>query len=34
VKTVLRKATDVISVTADLYWELTLSAMRLLPGRS
>jgi hypothetical protein len=33
VKTAIRKATEVIAVTADLYRELTLSALRLLPGR-
>jgi hypothetical protein len=34
VKSAIRKATEVIIVTADLYRELTLSALRLLPGRS
>jgi hypothetical protein len=34
VKTAIQKATEVIIVTADLYRELTLSALRLLPGRS
>ena len=33
-KTVIRKATEAIIVTVDLYRELTLSALRLLPGRS
>jgi hypothetical protein len=33
VKTAIRKATEVIVVTADLYRELTLSALRLVPGR-
>ena len=31
-KTAIRKATEVIVVTADLYRELTLSALRLVPG--
>jgi len=34
VKTAFRKATEVVVVTADLYRELTLSALRLLPRRS
>ena len=33
-KTAIRKATEIVVVTADLYRELTLSALRLLPGRS
>jgi len=33
VKTAIRKATAVIVLTADLYRELTLSALRLVPGR-
>jgi hypothetical protein len=33
VKIVIRKATEVLIVTADLYRELTLSALRLVPGR-
>jgi hypothetical protein len=33
VKTAIRKAAEVIVVTADLYRELTLSALRLVPGR-
>ncbi len=33
VKTAIRKATEVIVVTADLYRELALSALRLVPGR-
>ena len=32
-KIVIRKATEVLIVTADLYRELTLSALRLVPGR-
>ena len=31
-KTAFRKATEVIVVTVDLYRELTLSALRLIPG--
>jgi hypothetical protein len=34
VKTAIRKATEVIVATADLYRELTFSALSLLPGRS
>jgi hypothetical protein len=34
VKNALRKATEVIIVTSDLYREITLSALRLLPRRS
>jgi hypothetical protein len=34
VKTAFRKAAEVVVVTADLYRELTLSALRLLPSRS
>jgi len=33
VKIVIRKAAEVLTVTADLYRELTLSALRLVPGR-
>ncbi len=33
VKNVMNKAAEVIAVTADLYREITLSALRLLPGR-
>ena len=33
VKTAIRKATEVIVVTADLYRELAVSALRLVPGR-
>jgi len=33
VKLAIRKATEVFLVTADLYRELTLSALRLVPGR-
>jgi hypothetical protein len=33
VKTAIRKAAEVIAVTADLYRELTISALRLVPGR-
>ena len=29
----IRKATEVLVVTADFYRELTLSALRLIPGR-
>ena len=32
-KTAIRKATEVIVVTADLYRELAVSALRLVPGR-
>lgn len=32
-KTAIRKAAEVIVVTADLYRELTFSALRLVPGR-
>ncbi len=32
-KTAIRKAARVIVVTADLYRELTVSALRLIPGR-
>jgi len=34
VKSAIRKATEVIVVTADLYRELTLSALSLFPRRS
>ena len=32
-KTAIRRATNLISLTADLYWEMTLSALRLIPSR-
>ena len=32
-KLVIEKAVDVLNVTAELYREMTLSALRLLPGR-
>jgi hypothetical protein len=32
-KLVINKATDVLNATAELYREMTLSALRLLPGR-
>jgi len=34
VKIVWHKTTEVIAVTAGLYREITLSALRLIPGRS
>jgi hypothetical protein len=34
VKHAIYKTAEVIRVTADLYRELTLSALRLLPGRN
>ena len=33
-KSAIRKATDLVTLTAGLYREMTLSALRLLPGRS
>ena len=33
-KIAFRKAADVLSLAADLYREMTLSALRLIPGRS
>jgi hypothetical protein len=33
VRQVLRKATEVLAATADFYRELTVSALRLVPGR-
>ena len=33
VKQAIRKATTVLTLTAELYRELTLSALRLVPGR-
>jgi hypothetical protein len=32
VKTAMRKATEVVTIGAALYWELARSALRLLPG--
>ncbi len=32
-KSALRKATGLVTLTAELYRELTFSALRLLPGR-
>jgi hypothetical protein len=32
-KVVISRAADVLSVTAELYRDMTLSALRLLPGR-
>jgi len=32
-RTILRKATTVLTTSAGLYRELALSALRLLPGR-
>lgn len=32
-KLVIEKAADVLNVTAELYREMTLSALRLLPGK-
>jgi hypothetical protein len=32
-KTAIRKASEVIAVTADFYREITLSALTLIPGR-
>jgi hypothetical protein len=32
-KTAIRRASNLVSLTAGLYREMTLSAMRLLPGR-
>ena len=33
-KTALRKASTLVTLTTALYREMTLSALRLLPGRS
>ncbi len=30
---VIRKTTAVVTMTAELFWELTISALRLVPGR-
>jgi hypothetical protein len=30
----IRKASTLVTLTAELYWEMTRSALRLLPGRS
>lgn len=30
----IRKASSLFALTAELYWEMALSALRLLPGRS
>lgn len=32
-KAVIYRASDLLSVTAELYRDMTLSALRLLPGR-
>ena len=32
-KTAFLKASNLVSLTADLYREMTLSALRLIPGR-
>ena len=32
-KAAFRKATDLVVITADLYRDITLSALRLIPGR-
>lgn len=32
-KTAMRRASNLLSLTADLYREMTVSALRLLPGR-
>ena len=32
-KAVIHRASDLLSVTAQLYRDMTLSALRLLPGR-
>ena len=32
-KTAIRQTTRVLGLTADLYREMTLSALRLIPGR-
>lgn len=33
-KIVIRKAADLLTLTADLYREMTVSALRLVPGRT
>ena len=33
-RTVIRKARQLVTLTAELYREMALSALRLLPGRS
>jgi hypothetical protein len=33
-KIVIRKAADLLTLATDLYREMTLSALRLIPGRS
>ena len=33
-KRVIRKAAEVVTVTAGLYREMTLNALRLMPGRN
>jgi hypothetical protein len=32
-RTAFRKASGLVTLTAELYWEMTLSALRLIPGR-
>jgi hypothetical protein len=32
-KTAMQKASTILSLTADLYREMTVSALRLIPGR-
>jgi hypothetical protein len=32
-KTAIRRASSILNLTADLYREMTVSALRLLPGR-
>lgn len=33
-KIAMRKCTDIVTLTTGLYRELTVSALRLIPGRS
>jgi hypothetical protein len=33
VRRAIQKADAVVTITAKLFWELTVSAMRLVPGR-
>ncbi len=33
-KKAIHKAKQLVTATAELYWELALSALRLVPGRS
>jgi hypothetical protein len=33
-KIAIRKAADILTLTADLYREMTVSALRLIPGRT